>query len=89
MLIADIKIVPFGDWSDVRHISRLNIANLGLVEGGTDICRYACWYSPEPSAEFIRVPEVGNGVDKVRFFNHSRSDGAEECVSRALAALSS
>lgn len=85
MLIADIKIVPFGDWNDVRHIKRLNIVNQGIVEPDTDLCQYACWFSPEPEDEFIRVPEVGtSGVHRVYFFNHSRSDGAEECALRAL-----
>lgn len=89
MLIADIKIVPHGDWDNVREIRRLNIANLGLAEGGTDICNYACWFS-ETEDEYIRVPDHLRGSEiRVEEFRHSRSDGAEECVRRALDALAS
>lgn len=92
MLIADIKIVPHGHWDSAYAIKRLNIANRGIINPDHPdgvLCQYTAWWSPDPEDEYLRVPEAGtSGVDKVVNFHHVREEGAEKCVSLALAALS-
>jgi hypothetical protein len=88
MLIADIKVVPYGDWDNLIPVRRLFIANVGADED--NLHKYVCWFG-KPDQEFVRIPDVSfvdhHGVGLVSTFTHDRSHGAEHCVRLALESL--
>lgn len=89
MLVADIKIVPFGDWDHVRPIRRLCIANTGHNRTSSTVtgtlAHYATWWCNDPGEEHFRLPREDE--TPIAYFYHLREDGAEKCVARAIAAL--